>query len=165
MGTYINIDAEFSIKKINIEPAMQALKDLNKRDELKRGGSSSGQKWFSWVDEHYDQKVKTLNDVICGELGFELYVEEDNGETMHYEFNYYNKWGQHEVFFITLGKFCESMSLDHFCDELEYPNQRWKLVLDPNTKTMHQIDPVIDIEWPECDEENEVVVDSFVVRY
>jgi hypothetical protein len=43
-------DAKFSIKRENHTPALNAIKALMSRDELKGGGSSTGAKWFSFCN-------------------------------------------------------------------------------------------------------------------
>jgi hypothetical protein len=160
MGTYIYIRGTLTIKKSQIDDAMKAIKDLNNHDELKRGGSKT-EKWFAWVPEDYDQKVETLEDVFSMVLGFDMSIDNENDDKITYSFNYSDKWGQHEVFFVTLAPFCESLVIDHLCDELEYEQQKWTIALNPETKKVHILEPVITIIYPDMDESNEITVDSF----
>ena len=67
--------------------------DLNKNDDLKRGGSSTGEKWFSWMDANYPETCKTDLDVLV-ELGFD--VEEGDEGLVIYAYD--NKSGQEELF-------------------------------------------------------------------
>ena len=67
--------------------------DLNKNDDLKRGGSSTGEKWFSWMDANYPETCKTALDVLV-ELGFD--VEEGDEGLVIYAYD--NKSGQEELF-------------------------------------------------------------------
>ena len=67
--------------------------DLNKHDHLKRGGSSTGEKWFSWMAADYPERLKTALDILI-ELGFD--VEEGDEGLVVYAYD--NKSGQEELF-------------------------------------------------------------------
>lgn len=162
MGTYITIEAHMVMKPENEEFAVQAVRDLNKRDDLKRGGSSDGHKWFSWMPEHYDKNIHTIEDIF-GEpmLGFSI-MKRDNGDgRIIYDMSYHDKWGQHEVFFIAIAPFMEEMIVSHYCDELEFPDQTWRIELDPETKTVHELRPEITIEYPIPSNETKVTYDFY----
>lgn len=165
MGTYIYIYGDLKIKKDNIEKAVQAVRDLNKRDELKRGGGFGGGEersyWFSWVPEKYEDNIHTIGDIIEGLLGFSISGEQENGEVVRYDFNYNDKWGQHELFFIAMAPYLESMTIDHWCDELDYENQKWRIELDKKTKKVHMLQPKVTVEYPEISSDNEVGLEFF----
>lgn len=161
MGTYIWIHGEFTIKKSQINDAMQAIKDLNNHDELKRGGSSKGGRWFAWVDEDYDKTIDTLDDIFSKVLGFEMRILEETEEKISYSFDYNDKWGQHEVFFVAMAPYCDELVINHLCDEFNYEEQQWKIELNPVTKTVHSLQPVVMVMYPDMDESNEITVDSF----
>ena len=56
------------------EQVLQALKDLNKRDDLKTGGSWTGggwtERWFAWMTPDYDKTVTSAQEVF-EMLGFD----------------------------------------------------------------------------------------------
>jgi len=164
MGTYIYIRGNFTIKKNQIQPAIEAIKALNSDDSLKRGGGMNG-KWFAWCPEDYDKTVETLEDIFGNMLGFDMNVVSEDDEKIEYYLTYSDKWGQHEIFFVTLGPFCEAMVVDHNCDELEYEDQRWIITLNQRTKTVHQLIPTVTVTYPPADELNVVTVRSYVPSY
>jgi hypothetical protein len=68
--------------------------DLNKRDDLKHGGSSLGAKWFSWMPEDIAAECPDAESVLkC--LGFSVDVRE-NGDL--WLSGYDSKIGQEELF-------------------------------------------------------------------
>lgn len=76
MGYNVNMrGSHFIIPADKLDAACQALKGLNKRDELKSGGSYSGGKQvsrnFSWMPEHYDETMHTAAEILEA-LGFEV---------------------------------------------------------------------------------------------
>ena len=94
MGYYVHIeDSNCMLPEKHFNLAYWRMCDLNKNDDLKRGGSSTGEKWFSWMDANYPETCKTAQDVLV-ELGFEV-EEDDNGFVIH---AYDNKSGQEELF-------------------------------------------------------------------
>lgn len=162
MGTYINIDAHLVMKPENEKFAVQAVRDLNKRDDLKRGGSSIGEKWFSWIPEKYEDDIHTIEDVFGAPmLGFDVVKNVNDNGLIVYDMHYCDKWGQHELFFLAVGPFMEEMTIEHYCDELEFPNQTWRIELNPVTKKVHIIEPVITVEYPVVSDSNEVTYDYF----
>lgn len=100
MGYYVTLNNSTAvIRKENQDEAYKILCDLNKEDDLKRGGSWSGgkytEKWFSWMDSNYPEKCKDVVDIIQ-ELGFNGNVD-DEGD--FYIYGYDNKTGQEQLFF------------------------------------------------------------------
>lgn len=94
MGYYVHIeDSNCMLPHKHANLAYWRMCDLNKNDDLKRGGSSNGDKWFAWMDPNYPETCKTAQDVLV-ELGFEV-EEDDNGFVIH---AYDNKSGQEELF-------------------------------------------------------------------
>ena len=108
MGYYVTLDNSTAvIKKENQDEAYKILCDLNKEDDLKRGGSFCGgkktEKWFSWMDADYPEKCKDVIEII-EELGFDGEVD-DEGD---FHINYYdNKTGQEKLFFERIGHLVE----------------------------------------------------------
>jgi hypothetical protein len=161
MGTYININGDFVIKKSNIPHAVQALKDLNQKHELKRGGTFKGEKWYAWMDPDYDKKMDSIEEIL-GEsgLGFTIIKSDFDSQKVMYHVAYNDKWGQHEVFFIAMCPYLESLELNHFCDELDYEDQQWKIVLGEDKKP-HFLEPRVTIEWPDTSVSNITNVEAF----
>jgi hypothetical protein len=94
MGYYVHIeDSNVMLPTKHYELAYMRMCALNKHDELKRGGSSTGEKWFSWMDPNYDLVCKTAQDILV-ELGFDV-EEQDDGLVIY---AYDNKSGQEELF-------------------------------------------------------------------
>ena len=76
MGYCISLeDWKFSIPAKHLDLALVALKDLNKRDDLKTGGRWSGgkqtERWFAWMPADYDKTVRSAAEVF-DLLGFEV---------------------------------------------------------------------------------------------
>lgn len=71
----------------------------SRNNHLKNGGSYSGggktAHWYSWMDEHYDQKCKTVEEIL-DMLGFGYEVLADGSvDVSHYD----SKTGQEDLFF------------------------------------------------------------------
>ncbi len=90
--------------------ADRAVRDLNKHDHLKDGGSWSGgktvAKWFSWMPEDYDKSCETIEDIFR-ELGFEI-SPMATGEGLvglGWEVWYDSKMGHEELFLQTIAPY------------------------------------------------------------
>lgn len=107
MGYYVSSEGVITVPAENLDAAYQALVDLNKRDDLKRGGSSRAEKkpasssvannpnvWFSWMPWNYDAFYSTAQGIL-EELGFDTEITEDGSLTF---FGYDNKTGAEDVF-------------------------------------------------------------------
>lgn len=162
MGTYIYIHGNLTIKKDNIPKAVQAVKDLNKRDDLKRGGSSRGQKWFSWIPENYEDQINSIEDIFGKLHGWDVEVQTENDDEITYSFYYSDKWGQHEVFFVAMAPYLESFLIDHTCEEFNYDEQKWTITMDPVTKTVHELQPTVTITYPEMNPQNRITLDTYI---
>lgn len=164
MGTYISISGWIEFKTEDRPKILQALKDLNKNDEIKRGGSfgpsSERKRWFSWMDENYDEKVESVEDVFL-ELLENIYTEKiDDGEE-RIKFDYNNKWGQHEPFFFAIAPYLTDMMIHHYCDEFEVEDQQWRIVLDKKNKTAHTLYPKVTVVYPEISDANLSTVEKY----
>lgn len=96
MGYYVTVtDAQFRVPEN--DTVLQVLKDLNKRDDLKRGGTwgENGkiQTWFSWMPENYDQHVTSVAEVFKA-LGFDTETKDGYVHLLYYD----NKTGQEDIF-------------------------------------------------------------------
>jgi hypothetical protein len=101
MGYYIDLtNAEWEIPET--AEVLQALKGMvTKYHAIKRGGSSGGESWFSWMS---DESILNAEKVITifNDLGFET-NETDNGFTLE---SYNDKTGQEDVFLAVVAPFC-----------------------------------------------------------
>lgn len=127
--------SDFKVAPDKLEPLLQALKDLNKRDDLKTGGAwgqlpdgTMGQteKWFAWMPADYDQTVTSAAEVF-EELGFTVTTEDDG--TLILE-EYDSKAGAEDLFlmaaapFVTAGSYLEWEGED---------GERWRQDFDGET--------------------------------
>lgn len=108
MGYCVNIrNSTAVIRKKNLDTAYKRLCDLNKRDDLKRGGRYEAgkmkERWFSWMDPNYPAKCKTTENIL-NDLGFDLYTD-SKGDL--YITNYDNKSGQEDLFLETISDLIE----------------------------------------------------------
>ena len=111
MGYYVKTRGiDFTIPKEHLEAACQALKDLNKRDELKTGGAwgpdGRTEAWFAWMPADYDETLHSAEEILK-EVGFEVY---DNGEGGIELAGYDSKSGQEEHFVAALAPFVKEGS-------------------------------------------------------
>lgn len=97
--------SDFTIPADKLDAATQALKDLNKRDELKSGGSyGPGDKreyWFSWMPANYDETMHTAAEILES-LGFTLSTDNDGSISIDY---YDSKSGDEDKFIAALAPF------------------------------------------------------------
>eukprot|EP00744_Colponema_vietnamica_P031518 GILI01050149.1.p1 GENE.GILI01050149.1~~GILI01050149.1.p1 ORF type:complete len:164 (+),score=13.82 GILI01050149.1:88-579(+) len=93
MGYFVKlVQSTFRIPKT--QEALNALKEINQKwHSLKRGGSSSGDKWFSWMPADYDRTVRSVK-AVFDLLGFETAETEDSVLLVDYD----NKRGQEDLF-------------------------------------------------------------------
>lgn len=113
MGYYVTItDVDFVIP--DTEEVLAALRDLNKRDDLKHGGVYTGgemkERWFSWMPPKWEEFENVAD--IFGEKGLGFTVdyykneEEDGSITKEVIVTYYdNKIGQEELFLSVVAPF------------------------------------------------------------
>ena len=103
MGYYVRItdSGNFRINADQLDNAYKALIDLNKHDDLKRGGGG-GEVWFSWMPADYSYLATTAE--ILEMVGFAFTQEKDGSLS---EFEYDNKQGCEDVFLAALAPFIE----------------------------------------------------------
>ena len=111
MGYYADItDCDFDIPEN--DQVLQVLKDLNhKYDSEKRGGAYADgelkQRWFSWMDADYDQRVTSVREVF-ELLGFDCDYNQDKG--MVIIDGYDGKIGQEDLFLAAVAPFVDNGS-------------------------------------------------------
>ena len=134
MGYYISLqESNWVISTENLDDAYKAMCDLNKDDSLKRGNSSSGEKWFSWMPADYPSECKDAESILTM-LGFELESNEQGLRITGYD----DKIGDERHFvqalvpFVQVGSFLEWTGED---------NDMWReevaLVLNQDDNAVH----------------------------
>lgn len=111
MGYYVRtIEGQVTVPQANLDLAYKALCDLNKRDDLKTGGSWAGgkqvEKWFSWMKPNYPEVCQNTKEIM-EMVGFECTYDE-NGNLLL--FGYDNKTGCEMHFMAVLSEFCSPHS-------------------------------------------------------
>jgi hypothetical protein len=131
------IGADFVIPPENLDACFEALKALNKRDELKTGGSygrrpdgSYGQisAYFAWMSETYDEECRNAAQIF-EELGFTT-SEDDEGLRLEWFDN--NKTGAEAVFLEAAAPFVRPGSYLEWEGE---DRSRWRQDFDGTTMT------------------------------
>lgn len=144
MGYYVNTtDGQVTIPANNLPEAYKRLCDLNKRDDLKRGGSWSGGKqtelWFSWCYPDYPDRCEDTQ-AIFQMLGFETLTEGD-GSLMLYAYD--GKTGQEDLFLDAISDLCTDGSYFVWRGE---DGAMWKDTYGSNRKHYEA-----QVEWAETD--------------
>jgi hypothetical protein len=105
MGYYIDLSAaEWEIPET--AEVLNALKEMvTKYHAIKRGGSSNGESWFSWMEDSEILGAETAQTVFI-RLGFDT-LTTDLGFTLE---GYSNKTGQEDVFLAVVSPFCKDGS-------------------------------------------------------
>ncbi|QGJ92853.1 hypothetical protein PBI_BEAGLE_94 [Arthrobacter phage Beagle] len=137
MGYYASITAaDFTIPTEKLDAAFEALKELDKHNDLKSGGSfgtlpdgTHGQKsWhFAWMGDDWTEKCKSVGDVLA-ELGFEISGTDGDLEI----YGYATKSGDEEHFLRALAPFVKPGSYLEWEGE---DSQRWRQDFDGETMT------------------------------
>lgn len=101
MGYYVTLTgAEWIVPET--EEVLNALREMpTKYHGLKRGGSSNGDSWFSWMS---DEEIKTAHTAegIFTSLGFETMGTDGGFELIGYN----SKTGQEDLFLAVVARFC-----------------------------------------------------------
>lgn len=110
MGYYTTIiDHDIYLKNNLFKMAYERMCELNKYDELKRGGGfgqleEQGEskwnpnKWFSWMPYNYPDVYSTMEEILQA-VGFELHLNEE-GDLIGMEYD--NKTGNEDYFLCCL---------------------------------------------------------------
>lgn len=107
MGYYVHITDSFAVIPYeNLPAALDALRGLDARDDLKSGGSGAGDRWFRWMNEFDLANAPSVLSVL-EKLGFE--VDSDGHEGLSI-IGYDDKTGDEGIFIQTLAPFIESGS-------------------------------------------------------
>lgn len=101
MGYYVTLEYSTAvIPAENKDEALRRWKELNKKDDLKRGGSwgpdGKTEKWFSWMPPDFDTEPGITVEKILDYLGFTIAVNDNGDISIKY---YDSKTGQEGLFF------------------------------------------------------------------
>jgi hypothetical protein len=112
MGYYIDLsDADWEIPET--AEVRQALKEMpEKFHAIKRGGSSNGESWFSWMSDESILNAETAQSIF-DDLGF-VTTSTDGGFTLN---GYSSKTGQEDLFLAVVAPFCKDGSYAEFTGE------------------------------------------------
>ena len=132
------LGVDFLIPTENLEAAFTALKELNKRDDLK-GGRAAGtrpdgsygiiERYFAWMPANYDETCKDAEEVF-NELGFQTSVDNEGLRVEWWIDN--SSRGDEEHFFEAVAPFVKPGSYIEWEGE-DY--QRWRWDFDGKTMT------------------------------
>ena len=138
MGYDVSLTAgDFTVAPDQLEPLFEALKALNRRDDLKTGGSYGRlpdgtygltSSHFAWMDENYDQTLHSAEEIFEA-LGFTTAT--DGNGTLSLE-EYDSKAGAEDFFLATAAPFVTAGSY------LEWEGEdgtRWRQDFDGETMT------------------------------
>ena len=105
MGYYIDLaSAEWEIKES--PEALATIREMPKKyHHIKRGGSSNGEKWFSWMNDTDIENAETVESVF-NQLGFDTTTVE-GGFTLD---SYNSKTGQEDLFLAVMAPFTKDGS-------------------------------------------------------
>jgi len=107
MGYYVHITySNAVIPAENLPAALDALRELDARDDLKSGGSSAGAKWFSWMNDFDLANAPSVASVL-ERLGFDVSEDEWGGLSIE---GYEDKTGDEGIFIQTLAPYIETGS-------------------------------------------------------
>lgn len=106
MGYYMTQrSSNFTIKKSKFDDALKAIKKLLNNSKQMSGGSSTGERWFSWVETTAFLNAKTLPDALMA-WRWKATVSEKTGNIIDLFF-IGEKIGDDEVLFNALAPFVE----------------------------------------------------------
>jgi len=107
MGYYVQITySNAVIYSEHLPAALEALRALDARDDLKSGGSNRGDKWFAWMND-FDLANATSVVSVLKKLGFEADSDAHGGLEIG---GYDSKMGDEGIFIQTLAPYIESGS-------------------------------------------------------
>lgn len=100
MGYYVRIEeVDWEIKET--PEALATIREMPKKYKaIQRGGSSNGEKWFSWMNDTEIETAETVESVF-NQLGFETQKTDDGFEIIGYD----SKTGQEDLFLAVMAPF------------------------------------------------------------
>lgn len=104
MGYYVNlIESDFIIPESN--EVLQALREMPKKyHSIMRGGSSNGEKWFSWMNSTDIENAEKAQDIF-EKLGFDCETDKYGDKGTFSLEGYNSKTGQEDLFLAVVAPF------------------------------------------------------------
>lgn len=134
MGYYVSTtDVNLTIPQEKVKNAFQAAIDMNTDrgfQAFKSGGSSTGERWFSWVSDNYHETAGDLIDVTDEEFRFQGSFYDDEGNFHLGEFD--SKVGDEGILFDVLAPYVEDGSHVEWLGE---EGERWRWVFKEGKKS------------------------------
>lgn len=112
MGYYVKIDGvEWTINET--PKALETIREMpTKYHSIKRGGSSNGEKWFSWIGNEDIENAESV-EAVFKRLGFETQSEDDGFQIIGYD----SKTGQEDLFLGVMAPFTAAGSYMNWIGE------------------------------------------------
>jgi hypothetical protein len=134
MGYYVTLeDADYTIPTKDLDVALERLKALNFRHDLKNGGQypETGDpfedKWFSWMPPRYHETAQSAAEVF-EMLGFTVETDEEGLHLTGYD----GKTGDEDTF---LEAVADLVKPDSYLEWQGEEGHRWRLEYDGKTST------------------------------
>lgn len=137
MGYYVDlVDADFIIPER--EDVLAALREMPiKYEALMRGGSSNGEKWFSWMNNEEIEKAESARSIFDA-LGFDCV---DYGNNTFGLVGYNSKTGQEDLFLAVVAPFVKDESYTQWRGE---DGELWRYTVSRGVLT---VQTPLDIQW------------------
>jgi len=126
-------NSEFRIKKENFDAALAAIKALASKPEQMGGGSSSGDRWYSWVTTEDFVNAPTLDKAIEA-WRWGCFISEETGDLVEICFDG-EKLGDDTILLKALAPFVEAGSYIEMEGE---DSCHWKWIFDGKTMEERQ---------------------------
>ena len=112
MGYYIRLDdADWEVKET--PESLQAIREMPvKYHGIKRGGSSNGEKWFSWMNDSEIENAVNV-ETVFQQLGFETESTDGGFKLLGYD----SKTGQEDLFLAVIAPYSVEGSYVEFIGE------------------------------------------------
>lgn len=147
MGYYVTGEGFITIPAENLDAAYDALVELNRRDDLKTGGSWGGKpvskpanstsvsdtpdRWFAWMEWNYDEVITDTKGILEA-VGFEISDDEDGSIVLRY---YDNKIGAEEHFVKAIAAYVDPDSVMFWTGE---DGEKWRWVFEDGEMNIQQ---------------------------
>lgn len=142
MGYYVTLEqSNACVQQCNIRVACKALMKMFEPETVEkyaRGGSSSGEKWYSWLDHHNAIIALENNELafFIEHWGFDTYARK-NGDIVIYSYD--DKSGQEEYMLSVLAPYIEDSEMIWSGED----GERWALVFRDGKMSIHDVELTI----------------------
>jgi hypothetical protein len=140
MGYYVDLtEADFIIPER--EDVLEALRAMPKKYKaVQRGGSSNGEKWFSWMNDEEIEKAESCQSIFEA-LGFDCTTNPYGQEGTFSLDSYNSKVGQEDLFMAVVAPFVKDESYTQWRGE---DGEIWRYVVSHGVLT---VQTPLDIQW------------------